>query len=343
MLEEFIQQRRHDIVARARTRISARIAPRPTQSELDVGLSLFLDELLRMLAPSSAVLPTPVRAAMLQQGFTVAQVVYDYGDICQAVTELVDEAGTTITALEFRVLNQCLDDAIAAAVTEFSRRRELATREGETARLTALAGELSGPLSAATLSFEIVQRGTVGVGGSTGALVARSLARARRIVDRALALAGVSGSSLLLERVELAELVEELELAAMIEARGRGVSLTTARALGASTIADRAVLAAALQNILLDAVQRTPRGGDVVLRILDGGPMLRFEVEDGSGAQPDELAVHVASPPSAQLGGRALGLAIAREAVEAGGGRLSVHAAADAAGCIVVVELPAAN
>jgi hypothetical protein len=60
---------------------------------------------------------------LLRQGFTVSQVVHDYGDVCQSITELAVETHAPISAEDFRVLNGCLDNAIAGAVTEFGRER----------------------------------------------------------------------------------------------------------------------------------------------------------------------------------------------------------------------------
>jgi len=42
--------------------------------------------------------------------------VHDYGDVCQSITELAVDASVPINADDFRLLNSCLDDAIAAAV-----------------------------------------------------------------------------------------------------------------------------------------------------------------------------------------------------------------------------------
>jgi len=57
-------------------------------------------------------------AQLLQHGFTVDQVVHDYGDLCQAITKLAVDRGAAIQVEEFRTLNRCLDNAIADAVTE---------------------------------------------------------------------------------------------------------------------------------------------------------------------------------------------------------------------------------
>jgi hypothetical protein len=56
---------------------------------------------------------------MLHDGFTIEQVIRDYGNVCQAVTNLAVETGALISAREFRTFNRCLDDAMAA-VAEYS-------------------------------------------------------------------------------------------------------------------------------------------------------------------------------------------------------------------------------
>jgi hypothetical protein len=53
---------------------------------------------------------------LFREGFTIEQVVRDYGDVCQAVTKLAIETGVPISVDEFRTFNRCLDNAIAGAV-----------------------------------------------------------------------------------------------------------------------------------------------------------------------------------------------------------------------------------
>jgi len=126
-----------------------------------------------------------------KQGFTVSQVVHDYGDVCQSVTELAIELRAPISADDFRLLNACLDDAIAVAVTEFAREGNQAATERETARgserLGFLAHELRNLLNTAMLAFGVLKTGNVGVGGSTGTVLNRSLVFARDLIDHSLA------------------------------------------------------------------------------------------------------------------------------------------------------------
>jgi hypothetical protein len=76
------------------------------------------------IAVGSDVAPTATLhgRGLLRERFTIEQVIRDYGDVCQAVTRLAAETGAPISAEEFHNFNRCLDDAIAAAVAEYSQR-----------------------------------------------------------------------------------------------------------------------------------------------------------------------------------------------------------------------------
>ena len=163
-------------------------------------MPLFLDQLADALRLGLASSPEIGRSAILHghelllQGFTVAQVVQDYGDVCQSVTDLAVEMDAPISTDDFRTLNRCLDDAIAGAVTEYGRERNQSPADDESAheseRLGFLAHELRNLTHTALLAFEVLKSGNVGVGGSTGgrgpsqphgirALMGRSLAEVR--------------------------------------------------------------------------------------------------------------------------------------------------------------------
>ena len=60
---------------------------------------------------------SPVRPfGQVALGYTADQVVHDYGDLCQAITDLAFERDAPFAVDEFRTLNRCLDNAIADAV-----------------------------------------------------------------------------------------------------------------------------------------------------------------------------------------------------------------------------------
>src|SRR5690242_7478597 len=134
MLHQFLADNRAELVARCSSKVAQRPVPAPRGAELEHGIPLFLDQLITMLRldrppdstqsckVSSELGATAARhgVELLEHGFTVDQVVHDYGDLCQAVTDLAFERCAPIGVDEFRTLNRCLDDAIAHAVTEFS-------------------------------------------------------------------------------------------------------------------------------------------------------------------------------------------------------------------------------
>src|SRR5688500_17184379 len=128
MLQEFVELHRDELIRRCREKVSRRSLPLPTEAELAHGVPLFLDQLVAALrSGGEGMNPAIADGALLhgqellRHGFTVSQVVHDYGDVCQSITELAMELDAPIATEDFRTLNRCLDDAIASAVTEFGR------------------------------------------------------------------------------------------------------------------------------------------------------------------------------------------------------------------------------
>jgi hypothetical protein len=121
VLHDFITENRDEIITRCRAKVATRSVPPPTNAEIDHGVPVFLDQLRNALRLGETTSREISRSAikhgheLLVQGFTVSQVVHDYGDVCQAITELAVELNAPISTDDFRTLNRCLDDAIAAA------------------------------------------------------------------------------------------------------------------------------------------------------------------------------------------------------------------------------------
>jgi hypothetical protein len=186
--------------------------PRASDEQLVYGVPRFLDQLINTLrveqtaanSPSPPVASRAKSAAaseiggmamlhgrdLLKRGFTLEQVVHDYGDVCQAITILAYETRAPIEVDEFRTLNHCLDTAIAGAVTEYALRAStLATADGLLAsrtRLGLLAVELRNLLHTATLAVGVIKAGNVGLSGVTGAVLDRCLIEMGGLLDRSL-------------------------------------------------------------------------------------------------------------------------------------------------------------
>lgn len=354
MLYRFLDAHREQIIARTRAKVAARSAPRPTHEELTNGIPLFLDQLGRTLraARGSAegdageAIGTSAAehgSALLRMGFTVGQVVHDYGDVCQAMTELALETKAPITVDEFHTLNRCIDDAIADAVTEYARQRERSIAAAGAERVAALAHELRNQLSAAMLAFDMLKEGMVGIGGSTGAVLGRSLDGMRDLINRAFAEVRLEAQQEAHTRFSVAGLVEELEIDAAMQARARGLELrVTSVGAEVSIEGDRQILAAAVSNLLQNAFKFTRADGHVALTVTATADRILLEIEDECGGLPPGRADELFLPyrqRSSDRSGLGLGLSISRKGVEANGGVIRVRDL-PGRGCVFTIDLP---
>ena len=285
---------------------------------------------------------------LLLKGFTVDQVVHDYGDLCQAVTELAIELDTPITTQEFHSLNRCLDNAIADAVSAFARERERviadASEHAMNERLGFLAHEFRNLISTAMLAVSIIKDGKVGMAGATGAILDRSLIALNNLCTRALVdvrlTAGIPEHR---ERVLVADFIEEATVCAAIDAKAREIDLVVPDVeLGLSMEVDRQILAGAVANLLQNAFKFTRTGGRVSLKSFSSDDRVLIEVEDECGGLPPGEAEDLFRPFEQRgddRSGLGLGLGISRRGVQASGGKLYVRNL-PGKGCVFTIELP---
>jgi hypothetical protein len=213
MLHEFLTSNRKVLIDRCRVMVGSRSDPKPTQDELVHGIPTFLDQLIETLATEQTSEPLDDKSLsvrnsrgeiasdvgttaalhgrdLFDEGFTIEQVVRDYGDVCQAVTKLAIETGVPISVDEFRTFNRCLDNAIAGAVTEYARYTPASNDpnlQTSTSRLGPSAQELRNHLNTAILAVTAMRAGSVGTGGATAAVLDQSLIAMRDIIDRSIA------------------------------------------------------------------------------------------------------------------------------------------------------------
>jgi signal transduction histidine kinase len=355
MLHEFLTLHRDEIVGRTRQALTSRTAPDDMQPQLEHGVPLFLDQLIHTLQRELQTSARPTSLEMTQGallhgaelregGFTLAQVVHGYGDVCQAVTGLAVELEAPIAPDEFKTFNRCLDDAIAQAVTEYARGRDLSVSDREVEEKGFFAHELRNLLGNAILAFEVLKTGTVGVGGSTGAILGRNLIALRDLIDRSLADVRAEAGLLRRRHVLLAELIEEVAQGAAIDASARGVRLVVASVdLGVEIDVDRAQIAAALVNLLQNALKFSRPDGRIMLRTdTTASTRVLIEVEDECGGLPPGRAEQLFRPfeqHGSDRTGLGLGLTIARESVMTDGGEIRVGNV-PGRGCIFTIDLP---
>jgi signal transduction histidine kinase len=353
-LQEFLELYRDVIIAKTREMVATRPFPPASTLELEEGIPLFVTQLGDTLRAelSERHVPNAIGSAatrhgarLFELGFTLSQVVHDYGDVCQAVTELAMEQKAHITVEEFHVLNRCLDTAIADAVTEHGRITSQRREALETQRVGHLVHELRAMVNTAMMAFDIIKRGTVSVNGSTGAVLGRSLVDIVNLAETAMADVRLSANQQLVERVPIAAFLTDLALAGTLHAELRG-QLFTVEPLDPELCADAdpQLLASAVTNVLNNAFKYTRPGGRIVLRAERHEALVRIEVEDecgGIGESSADLFKPFGDRRSANRTGLGLGLSIARRAAKANGGDITISNR-PGRGCVFTIEVPVA-
>jgi len=372
MLHKFLTANRDDLIDRCRLKVAQRRAPKATDAELEHGVPLFLDQLIKTLQVEQTTEPARSREVsgpsggegsvlseigttaarhgheLLQHGFTVDQVVHDYGDLCQAITDLAFEREAPFEVDEFRTLNRCLDNAIADSVTEFTYQRDLLLEDAGVHalndRLGFLAHELRSLIQTATLAVTAIKAGNVGLAGATGAVLDRSLIGLRNLVDRSLADVRVTaGMPARHQLLPLAQFIGEVKISASLEAQARGCGLVVSAVdPGLAVEGDRDLLFSAVGNLLQNAFKFTEQNTEVSLSVHPTADRILIEVADNCGGLPAGYAEKMFLPAthgSKEKSALGLGLSICRRSVEANGGVLSVRDR-PGSGCVFTIELP---
>jgi signal transduction histidine kinase len=151
------------------------------------------------------------------------------------------------------------------------------------------------------------------------------------LVDEILDISRIQTGHLALDArpVSADRLVKDAASSASAAAQAAGVHLELQGSPTLAVVADPDRIAIVLGNLLGNATRHTPGGGRIVTRVTRHGRSARFEVQDsGPGIAPeyvDRIFERFFQVPGARPGGIGLGLYIAREIVEAHGGKMGVE------------------
>jgi signal transduction histidine kinase len=371
MMYEFLIKNRAELNARCRIKVAARKGRSASADQLNNGVPMFLEQLIRTLqadvnsAPSagtqisgpaggdqgSSEMGTTAALhgqALLELDFTVDEVVHDYGDLCQVITDLAIERNVPFEVTEFRILNRCLDNAIADAVTAVSDQRDFANAGLQEAasneRLGFLVHEIRNHLGTISLAYVAVKSGSLPLAGATGTILGRSITKLSKLIDEGLAnIKEIGYQTASLSAFPLHEFITEAESAARLLAEASGNTLVAAPVDEALTVfGGRAILLSALGNLLQNALKFTRPQGEVTVSAHASSDRIYIEVRDCCGGLPQGAAATMFQPFS-QVGtnrtGIGLGLAISKEGVEANKGTLTVRDI-PGSGCVFTMELP---
>jgi signal transduction histidine kinase len=214
MMYVFLLNNAEELIQRCIDKVAKRPKRNASEEQLRTGIPIFLNQLTRTLQTEensgskagmvisgasggdeidSSEMGTTAAAhgaSLLELNYTVDQVVHDYGDLCQAITDLAVERDAPFAVNEFRTLNRCLDNAIASAVTEFifQRDRSLAQQQfaSSNEHLGFLMHELRNSLNVVTMATAAIEAGQLSIAGSTGAVLKKGLATMARLINLSL-------------------------------------------------------------------------------------------------------------------------------------------------------------
>jgi len=330
-------------------KITAATAAPVTTGELLDRMPEFVDEILAALGGGGG--PRPGRsgnaeehgAQRLRLQFDVAEVVREYGLLHECIIELAREAAIDINLSEQELIARWINAGIAGAVGQYVKRRDLEQQRQASEHLGFVAHELRNPVSAAHVALQRLRGRELSAGGRAVELLDRGLRRAAGMIDNALSHAALKlGVDLKVERVALCDLLRDVELEAGIDAQSRGIALVIDASARTTIDADPRLLRSATINLVSNALKFSPAGSTVTVRARAAPDRVIIEVADACGGLPPGQIDDLFSP-RVQRGenrsGFGLGLAIARQAVEAQGGRVEARDV-PGCGCIFTIELP---
>ena len=353
-LHELVDGRRTEVLNRWMEQVRGTLAPESmSHVELVDHMPDFVAELIHALRDDHGSAPpvvrdTPASAVhgehRLRLGFSLDAVVREYGVLIDAIVATARNAGVDPSTRELQVLFDFTVGGIARAVSEYTSQRDADLQRQANEHFAFVAHELRNPLSTASNAFQVLRLTKVVPDDhrAAGALE-RGLQRANELVDHSLASARIaSGVDLRPQTTSLAELFQFVEADVALEAEARGVEVQTTIRDDAPVQIDVRLIRSAVDNLLRNGVKHTSAGGSVVLRggISDGRAVI--EVEDGCGGI-EQADIEAAFAPFVRIDpkqpGFGLGLAIARQAVDAHGGSLRVQNL-PGKGCVFVLSLP---
>jgi signal transduction histidine kinase len=380
MLNEFLLTHQEEILAATEAKTIELAGTRQSSNQLKRGLPIFLNQLLGILnlhrpahrksqtdhaasmkgvdesdesamaiaagQPEEAELARSAGvhgAELFRLGYTLSHVVHAYGAMCQAITELAARKNQVITAAEFHDLNQCLDVGIAGAVTEYQSIQTTEETSREVRHLGFLAHEMRNALTSANISFKMIKKGAVGIGGNTGQVLENSLKRIEELIDRSLTEVRLRvDPEVHVETGHLLQVLNQILVTAEVEAQARGQKIEVKVDPTLVFEADQQAFHSALSNLIQNAIKYSRDNARIQVRGSVVGANFIVEVEDQCGGLLIDTAPDLFMPfvqDNENRKGLGLGLTIARRAIRLNHGTIEARNL-PGQGCVFKITLP---
>jgi len=210
--------------------------------------------------------------------------------------------------------------------------------------------EIKSPLSAIRGAAELLQESAMPPDQRARFLgnIARETQRIQEIVERMMELSTLEARRVLdqVAPIPLAALLHDIAASAQATAVARGVRLRTDVQVQASTEGDAFLLRRAISNLVDNAIDFSPLGSEVVLKLERDGRMARISVRDHGKGIPDYAQAKVfekfysLARPHSQKKSTGLGLAFVKEIATLHRGEVTL-ANAPGGGALATLVLPA--
>jgi signal transduction histidine kinase len=232
-------------------------------------------------------------------------------------------------------LANALAEAHGSLVNEREKRRH-AERLALLGRMaTSLAHEVRNPVAAIRLHAQLLERACETAEKMSATLIVSEAERIEFLVNQWLRYAKPEPVKFM--PVDVAALVADACHGLSLQAKHAGVAIHQEIATDwqeHEVKGDRDRLRQVLSNLLLNAIQSMPKGGEVTIRVLRG----MLEVEDqGVGFSLQALERFGEPFHSEREGGMGLGLAVSKEIIESHAGKISVENLPDRGSCVRIV------
>jgi len=239
-----------------------------------------------------------------------------------------------------REYSQSLSERVEATVRELSQANAqlLDAARSKSEFMQNLSHELATPLTPITGYLKMLRSEKMGPLTEQQARALESMAlsveRLSRTIDNLVDFASLEGGSSSVNRAEfeVAALVKAVFDDAKAKAKARRTHLTQVGRATHAAFGDERKLRQALSNLIDNAIKFSPHGSEVLVRVLEEPQRLVFEVYDqGEGVMPEEGArvfepfFHADRGGDERAPGAGLGLPVARQIVEAHGGKVELE------------------
>jgi signal transduction histidine kinase len=354
-LHEVLAANRNEVLWRWQEQVRGTLAPESMPPlELIDHLPQFVDEIIAALREGAGLPglgPSPEQTATagghgeqrLRLGFSLDSVVREYGALRDAIVTTARDSEGGISFGELQVIFDCTITGIARAVSEYSVQRDAELIRQANEHFAFVAHELRDPISSAAMAMQQLKRKGQLPEARAVSVLERGLQRTVELVEQTLESARVaSGIDIRRKATRLQAVFDDVQMGSVADAESKDIDLRVKLEDDQSVDIDVRLVRSAVSNLLRNAIKYSHDGGAVDLRGRIANGRVIIEVEDSCGGlEPGK--VEQAFAPFVRLdtrqSGFGLGLAIAKQAVDAHGGTIRVQNL-PGKGCIFVLELP---